>query len=401
MALLALAAGFGQFGAVAALGDVSKEFGHVLHGATVAEQAGLSGTELGLGLAIIRLASLASLPLTGAADRFGRRPVLLTTLAGGLMLTVAAAGSPSYWWFVVIFATGRPLLSATGALVQVVAAEHTGATDRAKAVALVTAGYGVGAGLAAIVHSLAASVLGFRGLFALASVPLVLLPLASRWVVEPDRYAVVAASTEERIPVLGAVGRHYRQRLIVVAGLTFAMSVMTGPANSFVFLYAQDVLHQAGYLTAAMVAAAGVTGLIGLLTGRWLADRAGRRVTGAIGVVGVALFGTLAYSGSKPALLLGYVLGVLAGSVFAPAVGALFNELFPTSVRASVAGWLLAAGVVGAGVGLVEFGAVADAGGRWAVAAPVTFLPAAAAVVLFWCVPETRGREPEDILPAR
>ena len=45
-AMIAAAAGFGQFGAVAALGDVAKHFGHVTHGgATIAEQAGLSGTQ--------------------------------------------------------------------------------------------------------------------------------------------------------------------------------------------------------------------------------------------------------------------------------------------------------------------------------------------------------------------
>ena len=68
-ALLAAAAGFGQFGAVAALGDVAKHFGHITHGATIAEQAGLSGTRLGIGLAVLRLASLGGLPLAGLADR--------------------------------------------------------------------------------------------------------------------------------------------------------------------------------------------------------------------------------------------------------------------------------------------------------------------------------------------
>ncbi len=81
VALLALAAGFGQFGAVAALGDVAKTFGHVTHGATFADEAGLSGTMLGIGLAVIRLASLGGLPLAGLADRFGRRPMLLATCA--------------------------------------------------------------------------------------------------------------------------------------------------------------------------------------------------------------------------------------------------------------------------------------------------------------------------------
>ena len=91
---------------------------------------------------------------------------------------------------------------------------------------------------------------------------------------------------------------------------------------------------------------------------------------------------------------------MFAASVFAPAAGSLVNELFPTPVRASVAGWSLAAGVLGAVTGLVAFGAVASAGHRFAVAGLVTFLPAALVMVLFWLLPETRGREPEDLWPA-
>ncbi len=117
-------------------------------------------------------------------------------------------------------------------------------------------------------------------------------------------------------------------------------------------------------------------------------------------MVGVAAAATLAYSGTRAALVVGYVLGVLAGSVLAPAIGALVNELFPTGVRASVAGWFLVAGVLGASVGLVVFGAVADVGDRFGLAAAVTFLPVSLVAVLFWRVPETRGREPEDLWPS-
>jgi MFS family permease len=116
-------------------------------------------------------------------------------------------------------------------------------------------------------------------------------------------------------------------------------------------------------------------------------------------MVGVAMLAVLTYSGSAPALLAGYILGVFAASVFAPAAGALVTELFPTSVRASVVGWSLAAGVLGAVVGLVVFGAVAGAGNHFAVAGLVTFLPAALVMGLFWLLPETRGREPEDLWP--
>ena len=398
IALAAFASGFGQFGAVAALGDVARSFGRVAHGATISDQAGLSGTELGIGLAVIRLASLGGLPVAGLADRFGRRAVLLLTTGTGLALTVAAAASPGYWWFVAIFACGRPFLSATNAVSQVAAAEHTGSGDRAKAVALVTAGYGVGAGATAVLHSLASSTLGFRGIFALAVVPLALLPLVARWVSEPDRF-VVAAASDHALPVLGPVGPRFRGRLALLALLAFGIAVVTGPANSFTFLYAQNVLRLPGTVTAAMVVGAGVAGLGGLLAGRWLADRLGRRPTAAIGVAGMAACGVLAYSGSSWALVTGYVAGVLAGSVFAPAGGAMVNELFPTPVRASVAGWWVLAGVVGAAAGLVVFGAIADAGNRFGVAALVTFLPAVAVIATLAWLPETKGREPEDLWP--
>src|SRR5579875_2076570 len=301
---VAVASGIGQFGVVAALGDVAKAFGHVTHGASIADQAGLSGTELGLGLAVIRLASLAGLPLAGMADHLGRRRMILATVTIGLALTVLAALSPTYWAFVVIFACGRPLLSATNALTRVVAAEQTGAGDRAKAVALVSAGYGVGAGITAILHSLFLHELGFRGLFAVSLVPLVLVQLVRPALAEPDRYAAVArqeAATGARPQLVRSLRTETRRFLAVVA-LAFMISVITGPANTFVFLFAQSFVHLSGDATALMVVGAGVTGLAGLLAGRWMADRFGRRPTAALGMTGIALFGALCYSGSRPAL---------------------------------------------------------------------------------------------------
>jgi MFS family permease len=399
VAVAALASGFGQFGVVAALGDVARSFGHVVRGATVADQAGLSGTRLGAGLAVIRLASLGGLPLAGMADRFGRRKTLLITCGLGLAATAASAASPGYWWFVIIFALGRPLLSATNAIAQVNAAEQTSSQDRAKAVALVAAGYSAGAGATVVVHGLAGTALGFRGLFLLALVPMALLPLAWRWVGEPSRFTIAAVAAHRPLPVLGAVSAPYRSRLLVVAGLAFTVAVITGPSNSFVFIYAQNVRHLSGLLTAAMVVVAGGAGLAGLVLGSWLADHLGRRPACAAAMAGIAATGVLTYSGSLPALFGGYVLGVLAAAAFAPAAGALSNELFPTPVRASVAGWLVAASVLGAVGGLLAFGAVADLGHRFGVAALAVFLPALLGLALFLLLPETRGREPEDLWP--
>ncbi len=152
-----------------------------------------------------------------------------------------------------------------------------------------------------------------------------------------------------------------------------------------------------------MVVAAGAAGLGGLLVGRWLSDRLGRRPTVAVAMAGMAIFGTLAYSGPAWALFSGYVAGVACGAVFAPAGGSLANELFPTSVRASVAGWYIAAGVAGAVVGLLAFGVVADVRGtshHLALAAVVVFLPMILTTGFLLLLPETKGKEPEELWPA-
>jgi MFS family permease len=177
---LAAAAGFAQFGVTSALADVAKTFGEPTStSSSVTAEVGLSLTTIGIGLAIIRLAALGSLPLAGLADRLGRRRVLLGCTAFGLAVSALAALSPSYWWFVALFALGRPLLSGTNAVSGVIAAEETRSSDRAKAIALVTAGWGAGTGLIAVVRGVAGDALSWRGLFALLVIPLALSPTGS------------------------------------------------------------------------------------------------------------------------------------------------------------------------------------------------------------------------------
>ena len=210
VALLAMAAGFGQFGAVASLGSVAKTFGHLTHGATFSDEVGLSGTVLGVGLAVMP----AGLARRAAAGRSGRPLRPATDAARHLRRRPGAHHRGRRWppatggsWSSSPWA--GPFLSATLGLAQVAAVELTASADRARAVAMVAAGYAVGAGLTAVVHSLAGGTLGFRGIFALAVVPLVMLPLLARRVVEPSRFTHVSAA-EHRPPVLGPVGPAFR-----------------------------------------------------------------------------------------------------------------------------------------------------------------------------------------------
>ncbi|MGH9081652.1 MAG: MFS transporter [Acidimicrobiales bacterium] len=399
VAFVALAAGVGQFGLTATLGGVAHHFGHIGQGSSVADRAGLSGTELGLGLAVVRLASLGGLPVAGLADRLGRRRVMLFACGLGLALTAVSATTPGYWWFILVFALGRPFLSAAAAIAQVQAAEQTRSAGRASAVALVAAGYAVGAGLTAVVYGLAGGTIGYRGVLVLAVVPLVVLPFLARSVTESDRFEIAAASGAVKFPILGAVAPPYRGRLILVATVAFALAVITGPSNTFVFAYAQNIEGFPGIALSGMVVAAGLLGLGGLLAGRWLADRVGRRPTAIGSILGIGLSGILCYSGSREALVIGYLAGITAAGVFAPAGGAFVNELFPTPVRASVAGWNVAVSVVGAGIGLIAFGAIVDVGNRFGPAALATFLPAMCLSGVIFFLPETLGHEPEWFWP--
>jgi MFS family permease len=416
-AALAGSAGFAQFGVSSALADVARSFGQPsTTGSSVAANVGLSFTVLGIGLAIIRLAALGSLPLSGLADRLGRRRVLLGCTAGGLAISALAALSPGYWWFVALFALGRPLLSGTNAVSGVIAAEETRSHDRAKAIALVTAGWGAGTGAIAVVRGVAGDALSWRGLFALLVIPLALIPLFSRWLEEPDRFRRSRAGASRQPAAAGPSGGvagatvrpgrflarpspALRPRLWLIAVLTAMLGFVTGPANAMMFVYAESVLGLPRSATAAMVAAAGVLGLCGLIAGRWAADRLGRRYTAGTMQAVIALAAVLTYSGSAAAAVTGYLLAICAASVFSPAAGALATEMFPTSVRATVAGWMSVGGVLGAVCGLIVFGLLVTALNSFWVAAVMVALPVVALCPLYGRFPETLGMELEESAP--
>lgn len=385
--LIALFAGFSEFGAVASLADVAKHFGHVTSSHSLASVVGLSGSVLGVGLAILRLASLGALPLSALADRWGRRAVLRLCMVLGLFLTALAAASPGYWFFVACFALGRPLLSAAAALVQVLTVELASTAHRIQRLAYVAAGSGAGAGLAAILHGVVRGPDSFRWLFALSLVPLVLVLPVSR-ALPPHEPATAAPAR------LGWVPRSHIKTLVIVAVVTAVIGVISGPANGFVFVYGESLLKMAPGRLSLVVGASAVTGLLGLFASHLLARLVGRRWTLALGIVASGLAATLAYSGGKPAFIVGYMLGVGAGGLLTPAATAIATELFPRTIRATAAGWVVVASVVGATAGLALFGWLADAGHahaaqalRWP--ALVTFVPVLALVGLLAGLPES------------
>ena len=391
--LLAMSSGIAAFGVTAAIGDVAATFGEPGAGDDALAEIGLPVTTIGIALGIVRLASLGSLPLAAAADRVGRRRLLLTVATLGLTLTSLAAAAPGFWVYVALVALARPSLATVNGVAGVVAAEESRSTDRAGAIALITAAYGVGSGIVSVGRGLLPGEPSFRVVALFALVPLLLLPVIARRIREP------AIATERTRPegLPGAVPRRLRRRVAVLALLVGGIAVATGPGFTYLFVYGERVLGASPLQVSTLVLAAGPVGLAGLLLGRWGADRLGRRLTGALAMAGTGLAVLVAYSGTFTALAVGYLGTILCASAFAPAQGTLAAELVPTAVRATVAGWATVSGVLGAVLGLTTFGWLADATGGFASAARLLGVLVALAALGFLGLPETRGVELEDL----
>jgi len=395
-AIIAAASGMGQFAITAVIGDVAAAFGTPGAGSDLSAQLGVQATTLGIALAVIRLASLGSLPGAALADHLGRRRVLLVALTVGLVLTGASALAGSFWAWVALVALARPWLSTINAVGGVVAAEEVSSRYRSWAIGLIAASYGLGSGIISIGRSLLPP--GFRPVMLATLVPLLALPWLWRTLAEPP--VAERAHVDDGLRSLpGRVPTPLVPDLLRLVLVTFGIAVATGPGFTYVFVYGESILDLSRATMAGVVLAAGPVGLVGLLLGRWLADTTGRRPAIALGLVGSAAGFAGTYSGAVPLMFAGYLVGVLAGGALGPGLGALGAEAFPTRVRATVAGWLAAAGVVGAVVGLAAFGALADATGGFGGAAALLALVPIAALLALRGLPETRGWELEGHAP--
>lgn len=390
--LLSAFSGIAQFSVTAVAGDVGQELGHATETADLSSQLGLTATTLGVALAIIRLASLPALAGGTLADRHGRRPVALTATVVGLALTAAASLSWTFWVWVALVALARPWLSTVNQVSSVMAAEEVNAKGRAWAVAAVGGAYGLGAGVMSVTRGLAGTP-SFRLVLAGSLIPLLAMLVVRRLVHEPDLYRHVADQPNR---LRGHVPPRWRATLWWYCLVLGATGAVTGPGFTYLFVFGERVLDASPAQMSLLVLAAGPIGGAGLLAGRAAADRWGRRPTCAATMVGTAIAVAVAYSDGFGALTVGYLAGIAAAGAFGPAAGAMLAEAFPTSMRATAAGWATVAGVLGGVFGLAVFGALADRFGDFGPAAAFIAVPVALTAVAFRQLPETRGHELDE-----
>jgi putative MFS transporter len=271
--------------------------------------------------------------------------------------------------------------------------------------ALGALGHGLSAGVFAFVDVLPH---GWRALYALGAVPLLLLAWFRRGLPETRRFEEHRRARADRGGLRGALApvaallRAYPGRLSVLGLAIVPWEFVTMTALQFMAKSLQE-LH--GYSPAAVTAlylTGGALGILGNLVAGTLSDRLGRRrVMGlAIALQGAALYGF--YNGPSawvPPLWIALVFSMMGVQVLFKALG---TELFPTSYRSTASGVRAIAGTLGGVAGLALEGRLYALLGSHAAAItatlPILLVPL---LVIALALPETAARELEEIAPER
>jgi MFS family permease len=357
-----------------------------------ADELDASKGDQGAVLAAVRVGVLGAVALTALADRRGRRQVLLLTAALTAIVTAACALAPG----LVALGAGqtivRGLATAGSVLLAIVVAEEMPAGSRAYGISLLAMTGALGVGIVLWVLPLAdLSPAAWRLLFGLGLLWLPVIAWVGRRLPESRRFAATHVETQ-----MAGHGR----RFWLLAASALLLSLFTAPATQLMNEFLRDERGFSAVRISLFTLLTNTPGGIGILIGGRLADVRGRRVVGAVGVVGgVALTAAMVLSAGWPMWALS-VAGAVVGAATVPALGVYGPELFPTSLRGRANGIISILGVTGSVIGLLVAGYLSE---RWDALGPALAVlgigPLVMAGLVLIAYPETAHRELEELNP--
>lgn len=352
-------------------------------------EAGAQGV---VGVAVRFGGAVALVLAAAAADRLGRRRVLIAAAVLGCLVTAAGAAAPSLPWLAASQAVARPFALAMLICVSIAAAEEMPAGSRAYAVSVLGLAGALGAGITSMLLPLAdAAPWGWRLLYAAPVAALPLVASVGRRLPETRRFV-------RPHPDAGLAGHGGRFWLLAASALLLA--VFATPASFFLNRY---LITEQGFSAAAITAftlGTGTPGVIGVVIGGRLADTRGRRPVGAVALTVGTACAVMLFLASGAALWVWALVGSIVGSAALPALGVYGPELFPTGARGRAGGLLALAGLTGSAAGLLAVGFAADAVGRLGPAiAGLSIGPLVVVGLVLARYPETARRTLEDLNP--
>ncbi|HEY8152908.1 MAG TPA: MFS transporter [Myxococcota bacterium] len=364
--------------------------------------------DLGRTLGFVHLGALPAFLLVPFADRIGRRRLFLISVIGISAASFASAFAPSIAWFVALQMISRVFMVTCSATAFVIITEEFPAEHRGWGIGIVSAVGAFGVALALILFA-AIDLLpfGWRSMYALGILPLLLLPMFRREVRETRRFAQHRDERAAEGQALSSLAGWWRPMWSLLraypgraAGIgligAFAAAGHSSVYN-FSSYYVQSVHGWSPGNYTVMVMASGLVGIIGFPFAGRLADRTGRRRAGFALFAAFPLLSLAFYQGSGwllPLMWMPIIFALTGGATIARALG---GELFPTSYRGTSAGWLQLAESAGRSGGLFLVGAgTARAIDLTSMISGVAFATLLAGLVLL-ALPETGRRELEEI----
>lgn len=373
----------------------------------IAVDLGMSESDLANRLAIIKLGAVPAFFIVPFADRIGRRRVFLLAVGIFSLGTLLTAFTQTAAQFVAAQMVTRMFMLTASAIAFVIVTEEFPALHRGWAIgmlgALAACGNGLGAGLFAAIESLP---YGWRGLYFIGLVPLLLLPMLRRRVQETRRFnqhrAMVARRAEEKgftgwYRPLVRLARTYPGRALGVAAAGGLMAVGESAVFQFTGYFTLTVHQWTPAQFSLMYILGGGVGIIGNVVAGRLGDRIGRRIIGAVFLCLFPLFAWIFYHGPGWSLPIAWTLFVFCNTAGGVVVRAFSTELFPTSYRGTSAAWLSLVQAIGWSLSLVLVGLGTGSAGNIAYMTSLTSLVALGAAVALLALPETYRQELETI----
>jgi MFS family permease len=354
-------------------------------------QAGLLST------ATLLLSSLGGWVAGIMADRFGRVQVLKLTIFWFAFFTFLSGFTQNFSQLLVVRGLQGLGFGGEWAVGAALMGETIGARFRGRAVGTVQAGWAIGWGISVLLFTILFSrlpqQLAWRVMFWIGILPALLIVYIRGKVQEPEIYRAFSDRTKGKLTDIFSSG----QLGTTLLAALMALGAQGGyhAVSTWLPLYLSgtrklSVLHTGGYLSVMILGA-----FLGYLTAAHLADAIGRKPTLILFAAGSFLT-VIGYAGfpisNHLMLVLGFPLGFFPSGSFSP-MGAYFSELFPTSMRASGAGFVYN---FGRGVGALFPTMVGYLSGRTSLGVAISVFASGAYLIMILGVlllPETRGRD--------
>jgi putative MFS transporter len=359
-----------------------------------------------LGAAVIFGALPASL-LALAADRFGRRRMLLLTIVAYTVLTGATAFSPSAEAFVALQFLARTFITAEILLAFVVVAEEFDPETRGWGIgalsALALCGHGLALALFSLVNVLP---FGWRALYAVGLAPLVLIAVLRRGLPETPHFERRAAargaapSLREALRPVADLVRVYPGRAAALGAVAFLLAFAERAAGFFAAKYVQEAHGWAPGHYALLGFIGGFAAIFANTIAGRASDRFGRR---RLAVWFLALNPVLVigfYNGSGLWLPPLWVSMTFCGMAAGVLLRTFATELFPTSYRSTASGAMAVVATLGAVLGMsAESALYGILGSHWEAISVLVLFALVGPVLVRFAFPETSGRALDEISP--